>query len=63
MLKPCKSVQETSEEALDFKARQLASIKFKKAIEARNLTASSIDTLSVEVYEIQFFRVDFTLIC
>ena len=34
-----------------------------KATEARNSTANSIDTLSVEVYEIQFFRVDFNPIC
>ena len=27
VLKPCKSVQETSEEMLDFKTRQLVSIK------------------------------------
>ena len=27
VLKPCKSVQETSEEMLDFKARQLVSIE------------------------------------
>ena len=27
MLKPCKSIQETSEKVLDFKARQLASIE------------------------------------
>ena len=27
VLKPCKFVQETSEKVLDFKARQLASIK------------------------------------
>ena len=27
VLKPCKSVQEKSEEVLDFKARQIASIK------------------------------------
>ena len=27
VLKPCKSIQETSEEMLDFKTRQLVSIK------------------------------------
>ena len=27
MLKPCKSIQETSEEVLDFKTRQLVSIE------------------------------------
>jgi len=46
VIKPCKSVQETSEKVLDFKTRRLASIKVKKATEARNLTVSSIDTLS-----------------
>ena len=51
VLKSCKSIQETSEEVLNFKARQLASIKVKKAAETRNLTASSTDTLSVEIYE------------
>ena len=30
-----------------------------KAVSTRGSTASSIDTLSVEVYEIQFFRIDF----
>ena len=39
VLKPCKSVQETSEEVLDFKARQLArqiaSIEVEKATFAR----------------------------
>ena len=55
MLKPCKSIQETSEKVLDFKARQLTSIEVQKAAEARNLTTLSIDTLSVEVYEKQIF--------
>ena len=31
MLKSCKSVQETSEEVLDFKAQQIASIEVLKA--------------------------------
>ena len=48
MLKPCKSVQETSEEVLDF-----------KAAEAQCLIAISTDKLSIEVYEIQFFRIVF----
>ena len=55
VLKPCKSIQETSEKVLDFKARQLTSIEVQKAAEARNLTTISIDTLSVEVYEKQIF--------
>ena len=62
VLKPCKCVQETSEKVLVFKTQQLASIEVKKATEARSSTATSIDTLSVEVYEIQFFRADFTSI-
>ena len=34
VLKPCKSVQETSEEVLDFKTQQLVSIKVQKIAEA-----------------------------
>ena len=30
VLKPCKSVQESSEEVLDFKTQQLISIEFKR---------------------------------
>ena len=63
MLKPCKSVQGTSEEVLDFKARQLVSIEVEKAAEARYSTASSTDKLSIEVYEIQFLKADFNPIC
>ena len=37
--------------------------RFKKAVEARNLIASSIHTIFVEVYEIQFFRANFTPFC
>ena len=44
VLKQCMFVQETSGESIGFQSS----------------TASSIDTISVEVYEIQFFRVDFT---
>ena len=55
MLRPCKSVQETSEEVLVFKARQLASIDILKTVEGRSLTASSIDRVSVEIYEKQIF--------
>ena len=62
MLKSCKSVQETSEEVLDFIARQLVSIEIQKATEARCSTAISIDKLSIEVYEIQFFKAGFTSI-
>ena len=58
-IKPMQVYPRTSEEVLDFKTRQLASIKIQKAVETRNSTASLIDTLSVEVYGIQFFRVDF----
>ena len=35
MLKSCKSVQETSEEVLDFKAQQIASIEVQKVAFAR----------------------------
>ena len=34
-----------------------------KVVSTRCSTTISIDTLSVEVYEIQFFRADFTPIC
>ena len=44
---------------LDFKARHLVSIEVQKAAEARCLTAISTDKLSIEVYEVQFFRADF----
>ena len=64
VLKLGKSVQETSEVVLDFKTRQLTwqlvSIEVWKAAESRISTASSIDTLSVKVYEIQFFKTNFT---
>ena len=51
MLKPCKFVQDTSEKVLDFKALKKKLLKLK----ARSLTASSIDTLFVEVYEKHIF--------
>ena len=63
VLKPCKSVQETSKKVLYFKARQLASIEVYKAAETRNSTASLIDTLSVEVYEKQIFSSIFQYYC
>ena len=59
VLKPYKSIQEIREEVLDFKVRQLASIKVWKVAETRNSTTSSIDTLSVNVYGIKFFRANF----
>ena len=34
VLKPCKFVQETSEEVLDFKSRQLVSIEVKKLLKS-----------------------------
>ena len=39
VLKPCKSVQESSEEVLDFKSRQLVSMRFKRLfkLDARQL--------------------------
>ena len=58
----CLIFQETSEDVLLFKTRSLAFIKVLKATEAWSSTGSSIDTLYVKVYEIQFFGVDFHLI-
>ena len=63
VLKLSKLVQETSEEVLAFKIRQLVPIEVQKAAKVRCSTASSINTLSVEIYEIQFFKVDFLPIC
>ena len=40
VLKPCKSVQETSEEVLDFKAQQIASIEVQKVAFARCSTTA-----------------------
>ena len=51
VLKPCKSVQESSEEVLFSKAWQMYLSRFKMW--------SSIDKLSIKIYEIQFFKVDF----
>ena len=66
VLKPCKFFQESSEEVLSFKTRQLAqqlvSIEVQKAISARCSTVISINRVFIEVYEILFFRTDFTLI-
>ena len=59
VLNPCKSIQETSEEVMDFKARQLVSIKVYKATEARCSIASSTDKLSIEVYEKKIFSSNF----
>ena len=44
---------------LDFISRQLVFIEVQKATEARCSTAILIDKLSIEIYEIQFFRADF----
>ena len=35
VLKPCKSVQESSEEVMDFKAQQLVSIEVYKVVSTR----------------------------
>ena len=40
VLKSCKSIQESSEEVLDFKTQQLVSIEVKKAVVAQCLTAA-----------------------
>ena len=43
VLKPCKFVQESSNEVLDFKTRQLSIYRGLKAAKAHGLTANSID--------------------
>ena len=58
VLKPCKSVQETSEEVLDFKDRQLVYRGF-KGCSSPMLDSFLIDRVSIEIYENQFFRSDF----
>ena len=60
VLKPCKFVQESSEEVLDFKTQQLVSIEVLKSCFSPMLDRCSIDRLFVEVYENQFFRSDST---
>ena len=61
VLKPCKSIQESRNEVQDFKA--IATIyRSLKAAETHGSTASSIDRVSVKVYEVQFFRTVFHLI-
>ena len=43
MLKPCKSVEESSDEVLDFKARQLASIEVQKLLKPMAQQLASIE--------------------
>ena len=50
VLKPCKSVQETSEEVLFIKTRQINLTRFNK-----NSRQLSIEVVSIENYEIQIF--------
>ena len=40
MLKPCESIQKTSEKVLDFKTRQLVSIELEELFQPLGLTAS-----------------------
>ena len=55
VLNPCKSVQESSEEVLFFKAQQIARQMFLLRFEIWSSTVVSIDN-----YKNQFFRFDFT---
>ena len=59
VLKPCKSIQESSNEVLDFKARQLTRqlsiYRGLKAAKARGSTASLIDD-----YLSRFMKLDFS---
>ena len=63
VLKSCKSVQESSEEVLNFKARQISSIEVLKSSFGPILDSCSIDTLYIEIYENQIFSYDFHPIC
>ena len=59
MLKPYKSIQESSEEVLFIKARQLTSIKVQESCFSPRLDNCSTDRVSVKIYEVQFFQADF----
>ena len=61
-MKPCKSVQETSEEVLFIKAQQITrQIHIHRGLMPM-LDNSSIEAVSVENYEIRFSRYDYMLI-
>ena len=64
-VKAIQVIQETSEKVLDFKARQLDSstdsiYQGLKGIFSPMLDSCSINTLSIEIYENQFSKSDFT---
>ena len=63
VLKPCKFVQESSEEVLFIKSRQLAqqlvSIEVQESYFNLRLDSCSTDRVSVETYEVLFFRAAF----
>ena len=60
MLKPCKSIQETSEKVLIIKARQMSRQKPIYQGLMLKLDRSSIETVSIENYEIKISRSDYT---
>ena len=60
VLNPCKSVQKSSEIVLDFKTRQLVSIKGLKSCFSPILNSCSTDRISIKVYKNQFFKSNFT---
>ena len=60
VLKPCKFVEETSEEVLFIKARQISrQIHIHRGLMLM-LDSSQTEVVSIENYEIQIFRFDFT---
>ena len=59
VLKQCKSVQESSEEVLFIKTRQIAQQKHIYWGLMMDLDRSSTEAVSIENYEIQIFRSDF----
>ena len=60
VLKPCKSIQETSWKVPVIKARQLSYLSSLKSCSGPWLDSNSIDKVSVEVYEKQIFSSVFT---
>ena len=59
VLKPYKSIQESSEEVLFIKTRQLTSIKVQESCFSPRLDNCSTDRVSVKIYEVQFFKLIF----
>ena len=60
VLKQCKSVQETSEEVLFIKTRQIARQNHIYQGLMLKLDCSSTEAVSIKNYEIRIFRYDFT---